>query len=111
MQENRSFDQYFGTYPRADGIARRNGTPVVCVRDPKSGRLIRPYHSSADENRGGPHTPADSAADVAGGRMNGFVARHEAGQRACSTTLDPVCAPHGTPDVMSYRDAREIPNY
>src|SRR5437879_5972496 len=37
IQENRSFDQYFGTYPGADGIPRQNGTPVVCVRDPKSG--------------------------------------------------------------------------
>jgi phospholipase C len=111
MQENRSFDQYFGTYPGADGIPRQNGTPVACVRDPKSGRLIRAYHSSADKNLGGPHTAPDSAADVAGGKMNGFVARQQAGQRACRSALDPVCAPQGTSDVMSYHDAREIPNY
>jgi phospholipase C len=111
VQENRSFDQYFGTYPGADGIPRQNGTPVVCVSDPKGGRLIRPYHSSADKDLGGPHTSADSAADVAGGKMNGFVARQEAGQRACGRALDPECAPQGTSDVMSYHDAREIPNY
>ena len=31
MQENRSFDTYFGTYPGADGIPMQNGVPTVCV--------------------------------------------------------------------------------
>src|SRR3954471_22832561 len=32
MQENRSFDSYFGTYPGADGIPTdRNGNFKVCV--------------------------------------------------------------------------------
>src|ERR1700719_2989740 len=31
MQENRSFDSYFGTYPGVDGIPMRNGVPTVCV--------------------------------------------------------------------------------
>jgi phospholipase C len=26
MQENRSFDSYFGTYPGADGLPRKHGT-------------------------------------------------------------------------------------
>ena len=34
MQENRSFDTYFGTYPGADGIAMTNGTPSACVPNP-----------------------------------------------------------------------------
>src|SRR5579875_3874013 len=36
MQENRSFDQYFGTYPGADGIPGLAGHPgkVPCVPDP-----------------------------------------------------------------------------
>src|SRR5262245_51791210 len=32
MQENRSFDSYFGTFPGADGIPRG-----VCVPDPRGG--------------------------------------------------------------------------
>ncbi len=32
MQENRSFDSYFGTYPGADGIPRRAGRPAVACR-------------------------------------------------------------------------------
>ena len=34
MQENRSFDSFFGTYPGADGIPMKNGVPTVCVPDP-----------------------------------------------------------------------------
>jgi phospholipase C len=40
MQENRSFDSYFGTYPGADGIPMANGTPIVCVL--RQARLHRP---------------------------------------------------------------------
>jgi len=31
MQENRSFDHYFGTFPGADGIPMRDGVPIACV--------------------------------------------------------------------------------
>jgi phospholipase C len=31
MQENRSFDSFFGTYPGADGIPAENGQFTVCV--------------------------------------------------------------------------------
>ena len=34
VQENRSFDQYFGTYPGADGIPMKDGVPTVCIPDP-----------------------------------------------------------------------------
>ena len=40
MQENRSFDSYFGTYPGADGIPRdSNGRFTVCLPDPHVGAL------------------------------------------------------------------------
>jgi hypothetical protein len=42
VQENRSFDNYFGTFPGADGIP--DGT---CIPDPKVQRCLHPYH---DEN-------------------------------------------------------------
>ncbi len=41
MQENRSFDEYFGTYPGADGIPMQNGVPTVCSPDPKTGQCIK----------------------------------------------------------------------
>src|SRR5712692_4181506 len=47
MQENRSFDSYFGTYPGADGIPRdARGMPTVCVPDPHTGHCQRPYHDA-----------------------------------------------------------------
>ena len=42
MQENRSFDSYFGTFPGADGIPATNGVPTVCVNDPQTGQCVHP---------------------------------------------------------------------
>src|SRR5919202_7036418 len=55
MQENRSFDNYFGTYPGADGIPMKNGVPTVCLPNPRTKRCDRPFHNRADLNLGGPH--------------------------------------------------------
>src|SRR5947209_14519858 len=73
MQENRSFDSYFGTYPGADGIPMRNGHPSVCVPDPMRGLCTAPYHDSRDLNYGGPHEAGAFNTDLAGGRMDGFI--------------------------------------
>ena len=40
MQENRSFDSYFGTFPGADGIPSRHGVPTVCSRDRSEERRV-----------------------------------------------------------------------
>jgi phospholipase C len=96
MQENRSFDSYFGTFPGADGIPKS-----VCVPDPKNGGCVKPFVDHADSNSGGPHVDASSVADVNGGKMNGFVKEAESG---CGT------APCHT-DVMGYHVASDIPNY
>src|SRR5690349_25089913 len=71
MQENRSFDSYFGTFPGADGIPMAGGAPTVCLPDPRSGACVRPYHDAADQNGGGPHTPESARDDVDGGKMDG----------------------------------------
>src|SRR5205807_6917195 len=74
MQENRSFDSYFGTYPRAEGIPFSGGQPAVCVPDPLKNRCVAPYHTTADVNHGRPHGEAASLTDIAGGAMNGLIA-------------------------------------
>jgi phospholipase C len=116
MQENRSFDSYFGTYPGADGIPSG-----VCVPDPMVGNCIAPYHNSADQNNGGPHSATNSIADIDGGRMDGFVGQAEKGSGCGTDPTNPNCSscnqqsqavPAGKClDVMGYHDAREIPNY
>ncbi len=108
MQENRSFDTYFGTYPGANGIP-----PNACVPDPARGQCVKPFHNPYDQNYGGPHGAAAATADIHGGRMDGFLAQEEmARKHACANQFDPSCNENtGTPDVMGWHDAREIPNY
>ena len=82
MQENRSFDSYFGTYPGADGIPMQNGVPTVCVNDPATG-LCQAVSRPQDLNGGGPHGAADAVADIDGGKMDGFIGQAEKGRRGC----------------------------
>src|SRR5437660_1843639 len=114
MQENRSFDTYFGTYPGADGIPLRSGVPAVCAPDPAGKACVRPFHDPADVNAGGPHGAPAASADIDGGRMDGFIAEQRRGRRmSCRNVNAPACsaAASGAPDVGGYHDARELPNY
>jgi phospholipase C len=107
MQENRSFDSYFGAFPGADGLPK-----IVCVPDPhKRYACEKPYVDHSDVNGGGPHGAMNATADVHGGKMNGFVAQAEAGRRRCRNTTNPACTNAATPDVMGYHTASDIPNY
>jgi phospholipase C len=114
MQENRSFDSYFGTFPGADGIPHG-----VCEPDPMNGGCVKPFHDTSDLNTGGPHSTAAASADINGGAMDGFVAQAQEGVKCDSA--NPYCSPckegsiqhkkRTCVDVMGYHDAREIPNY
>jgi phospholipase C len=114
MMENRSFDEYFGTYPGADGLPRRDGHFTVCSPDPLTHRCFYPYHDTSDRNTGGPHEHLDAIRDINGGKMDGFMREARRGFTAgCLASPDmPLCslgARH--PDVMGYHDWHEIPNY
>jgi phospholipase C len=113
MQENRSFDSYFGTYPGADGIPMKDGVPTVCSPDPKTHVCVRPYHDTSDRDAGGPHDTVDAIHDINGGRMNGFQAQARKGRfLACHDADNPGCSlTPSAPDVMGYHDWHEIPNY
>ena len=117
VQENRSFDHYFGTYPGAEGIPMTAaGTPKPCIPDPVLGHCVRPYHSTNQRAKGGPHAQRHSIIDVNGGRMDGFVRAVVESPIYCADNRDdPGCeqflGPQGQPDVMSYHTRREIPNY
>ena len=111
MQENRSFDSYFGTFPGADGIPTKDGQFSVCLPDPRSGGCQYPYHDSDQVNGGAQHNADSARADMNGGRMDGFVGTAERpGGRACGGSA-PICESSAPADVMGYHDAREIPNY
>jgi phospholipase C len=107
MQENRSFDSYFGTYPGANGIPAG-----VCLPNVKGG-CVAPFFDREDKNAGGPHGSEAAVADIDGGRMDGFVKAAES-KFECKSTggcgkcrLASLCGL----DVMGYHDARQIPNY
>jgi phospholipase C len=111
MQENRSFDSYFGTFPGADGIPMAHGKPSVCVPDPANHTCVAPYVDHADVNGGGPHSAVNAVADINGGRMNGFIAQAEKGRRGCLDLSDPACTNSAQSDVMGYHTKSDIPNY
>jgi phospholipase C len=113
MQENRSFDSYFGTFPGADGIPMRNGIPLACVPDSAHGTCVRPYHDKSDENMGGPHGAKAADADIDGGKMDGFIdVMHGAlATGGCPTDI-PTCVVKGhETTVMGYHTERELPDY
>jgi phospholipase C len=118
VQENRSFDHYFGTYPGADGIPTEpDGSFAVCVSDRfQAGRCVHPYVTHSVEFDGGPHNHAASVRAVDGGKMDGFIDALRRKPHYCWVDRDqPRCAellgPQGQPDVMSTLTRRDIPNY
>jgi phospholipase C len=127
MQENRSFDHYFGTFPGVANSAA--GTPAgVCVplnpAAPAQG-CVAPFHDVHDVNAGGPHTPAAAAADLdmqgANALLDGWVIQQTNGSSAlCQVKAGvprlPASCGGVVPgvdrhDVMGYHNASEIPNY
>jgi phospholipase C len=114
MQENRSFDSYFGTYPGADGIPGVAGNPgrLPCVPDPLGGKCARPFRDRQDLNLGGPHSQRSAIADINSGHMNGFIREREVAQKTCRQIFNPECdVQAGRSDVMGYHTGADIPNY
>ncbi|MGH2540446.1 MAG: alkaline phosphatase family protein, partial [Actinomycetota bacterium] len=113
VQENRSFDHYFGSFPGADGIpVDDQGEPTVCAQDPVLDRCVPPYRTTELVNLGGPHNHEASVLCVGDGAMVGFI--EAAAGRACIRDRDasrcgPSFGPDGQPDIMSYHDDRTIP--
>src|SRR3954453_522500 len=116
IQENRSFDSYFGTFPGANGIPRNaDGSFSVGVKH-GAGKCCAPYHDSGVYDRGGPHNQWASEHDINGGAMDGFVTALdrvkacEKGQVSQECVYAKADNP-GTPDVMGYHTGADIPNY
>jgi phospholipase C len=98
MQENHTFDNYFGTYPGVDGLP-----PGACVPiDPSKGRkpCFKPFHIGTNSiaPRDLDHSASTAKLQYDGGRMDGFISalqrRNQDGRLA-----------------MGYRDGDDLPFY
>jgi phospholipase C len=98
MQENHTYDNYFGTYPRGNGFPAHVCVPIDPLK-PRRG-CVRPFHLGS--NRVVPADPAHSTAiareQFNHGRMNGFV-----------RALDRVNQDGRL--AMGYRNGRDLPYY
>ena len=124
VQENRSFDHYFGTYkspggqPVAGIPTKPDGSFAVCAPHPVLNKCLKPYHTTEDYNLGGPHGAKASDIDVAHGKMNGFIAAiltSPHGRKCVESprlnSCDRFTGPARQPDAMSFRNRGDIANY
>jgi phospholipase C len=125
VQENRSFDQFFGKYPGADGLP----TSPPCQIDPwYPSACDTPYPDHNASNNGGPYMNPYQVQDIDGGKMDGFVESREQelgegcapqnGRRPDPRKVVGVKVDEGIPqtkqcidDVMGYHDGKDLPNY
>jgi phospholipase C len=97
MQEHHSFDSYFGTYPGADGIPAGTCMPVDPGR-PDLG-CVKPHLIANGRVEDHPVSAATAAAQLNGGRMDGFLSAIQ----AQSGRLDP--------NVMGRYSGRDLAYY
>ena len=113
MQENRSFDHYFGMFPGADGFTLdAQGNPTNCNPDPNlDGGCAAAFHDAKDVNSGGGHGSANFATCYDKGKMDGFIKNAEGSKKSCADPNDPACTAGTLVDVMGYKLEADIPNY
>ncbi len=99
MQENHSFDNYFGTYPGVDGIPAGVCVPVNPF-DKHDRRCVRPFHIGDNDVQPADldHSAATNRLQLDGGALDGFV--YALNQRGQDGRL-----------AMGYYDGRDLPYY
>ena len=113
MQENRSFDHYFGRFNKFAGRTDVESPPDGASNPDKSGVSSNTPHTWQHGNH---HCFLDTAHDwdevhhqIAGGKMDGF---YESNHNAESETMtDPAAALRDGERAMWWYDEREIPFY
>jgi phospholipase C len=71
MQENHTFDNYFGTFPGADGVAGVSGVPLNPL-EPGS-PIVKPFHLTQLRTPDLHHGEVTSRAAFDNGKMDGFI--------------------------------------
>lgn len=88
-QENRTFDQYFGTYPGANGLPMN----VALPKARGSNEIVSPFHLTNTSTRDLDHSSRVARIAYDNGKMDGFVYAE------------------GSDLTMGYYDHRELPYY
>ena len=97
MQENHTFDNYFGTYPGADGIPEGVCMPVD-PRDRTNKECIEPFHIGDRASEDLDHSLPTFKSQYNEGKLDGFVyALYTRNQNGAMS--------------MAYHDDRELPYY
>jgi phospholipase C len=97
MQENHSFDNYFGTYPGADGIPPGTCMPVTPQQGPKP--CVKPFRLGGRAVQDLGHSRPVFTSQYDGGKLDGFLYSGE---------LEGI----GTqPNVMGHYDGSDLPFY
>ncbi|MBV9178751.1 MAG: alkaline phosphatase family protein [Nitrososphaeraceae archaeon] len=94
MQENHSFDNYFGVYPGANGIPKNVCMPVDPDHPSNNGHCVKPFLSTNPTSEDIPHGYQSSVVAYNNAKMNGFM-----------------LAENEDPKTMSYYDNKTIPYY
>ena len=89
IQENHSFDSYFGTYPGANGLPANLKVPT----SPGGQPTVSPFHFSTPLTHDMDHSWDAAHAAMDSGKMDGFVSAEKSN------------------DTMGYYDGTDIPNY
>jgi phospholipase C len=100
IQGGRSFDHYFGTFPKADGYPNEIKIPVDPINKTDSS-FIEPFHIEEEENDEIDELEHDAEAyniSLNGGKMDGFILAQKNEQ-------------DNSKFVMGYYDSRDIPYY
>ncbi|HEX6678380.1 MAG TPA: alkaline phosphatase family protein [Actinomycetes bacterium] len=94
MQENHSFDNYFGTYPGADGIPAGTCMPLHPAK-PAMG-CVKPHHLGQGPRPDHSHDHKTALRQLHGGKLDGFVWALRLRQQDGSV-------------AMGYYDRRDLP--
>lgn len=97
MQENHTFDNYFGTYPGADGIPAGTRMPLETGTGTGSAAYATPFHIGSGAAMDLNHSTASALRAFHRGSMDGFSTAQDIGPQARQ--------------VMGYYNGHDLPLY
>ncbi|MGI9184666.1 MAG: alkaline phosphatase family protein [Solirubrobacteraceae bacterium] len=103
IQENRSFDHYFGMYPGVRGFGDKRCAHAFFQRG-QDGHTVKPFHFDTGCMADITHDWGPQHQSWNGGRMNRFLAAHQAADAAING-VSPAA------ETMGYYDRKDLPFY